>query len=126
MKRTLPTWGLSLFLLAMYSCAHSQSPQNPRTSVAPPGDIMPPTLISHVEPKYTEDARKERCQEIAVLEAIVRKDGALEVLRVIRSTGCVSLDESAIQALKQWRFRPGSKDGLPVDASLNIAVSVNF
>jgi TonB family protein len=78
-----------------------------------------------VEPQYSEEARKARYQGTVVLEAIVRKDGTVDILRVVRSLG-FGLDENAIQALKQWRFRPGTKGGLPVDVALNIEVNFNL
>jgi periplasmic protein TonB len=87
------------------------------------GGVTPPTIIYRVEPAYSEEARKARYQGTVVLSAIVRKDGALEVLKVIRGVG-LGLDENAIRALKQWKFRPGEKDGNPVDVALY--VEVNF
>jgi len=87
------------------------------------GGVTPPSVIYRVEPAYSEEARKARYQGTVVLSAIVRKDGTLEVLKVVRGVG-LSLDENAIQALRQWKFRPGAKDGTPVDVFLY--VEVNF
>ena len=78
-----------------------------------------------MEPQYSEEARKARYQGTVILQAIVRKDGTVDILRVVRSLG-FGLDEKAIQALKEWRFRPGMKNGLPVDVSLNIEVNFNL
>jgi TonB family protein len=89
------------------------------------GGVSPPTVLSRVEPQYSEDARKARYQGTVVLEAIVRRDGTVDILRVVRSLG-FGLDENAIQALKQWRFRPGTRNGVPVDVSLNIEVNFNL
>jgi TonB family protein len=89
------------------------------------GGVSPPTVISRVEPQYSEEARKARYQGTVVLEAIVRRDGTVDIQRVVRSLG-FGLDENAIQALKQWRFRPGTKNGVPVDVSLNIEVNFNL
>jgi periplasmic protein TonB len=89
------------------------------------GGVSPPSVISRVEPQYSEDARKARYQGTVILEAIVRRDGTVDILRVVRSLG-FGLDENAIQALKQWRFRPGTRNGVPVDVSLNIEVNFNL
>jgi TonB family protein len=89
------------------------------------GGVSPPTVISRVEPQYSEEARKARYQGTVVLEAIVRRDGTVDIQRVVRSLG-FGLDENAIQALKQWRFRPGTRNGVPVDVSLNIEVNFNL
>jgi TonB family protein len=89
------------------------------------GGVSPPAVLSRVEPQYSEEARKARYQGTVVLEAIVRKDGTVDILRVVRSLG-FGLDENAIDALKKWRFRPGTKGGVPVDVALNIEVNFNL
>lgn len=89
------------------------------------GGVTPPTVIERIEPQYSEEARKARYQGTVVLEAIVRKDGTCDILRVVRSLG-FGLDENAIRALKQWRFRPGMRNGVPVDVALNIEVNFNL
>ena len=89
------------------------------------GGVSAPTILSRVEPQYSEEARKARYQGTVVLEAIVRKDGTVDILRVIRSLG-FGLDENAQKALKMWRFRPGMMNGQPVDISLNIEVNFNL
>ena len=89
------------------------------------GGVTPPTILQRVEPQYSEEARKARYQGTVVLEAIVRRDGTVDIQRIVRSLG-FGLDENAIQALKQWRFRPGMRNGVPVDVSLNIEVNFNL
>jgi len=86
------------------------------------GSVSAPVVIYRVEPLYSEEARKVKHQGVVVLWAIVRRDGSLEILKVVRALG-LGLDESAINALKQWRFRPGMKDGVQVDVALNVEVS---
>ena len=87
--------------------------------------VTPPTVIQRFEPQYTEEARKARYEGTVVLEVIIRKDGTVDVQRIVRSLG-FGLDENAIQALKQWRFRPGMRNGVPVDVSLNITVTFSL
>ncbi len=89
------------------------------------GGVSPPTILFKVDPQYSEEARKARYQGTVVLEAIVRRDGTVDILRVIRSLG-FGLDENAIQALKKWKFRPGMRNGAPVDVALNIEVNFNL
>lgn len=84
-----------------------------------------PVVIYRVEPQYSEEARRARYQGTVVLQAIVRKDGTIDIVRIIRSLG-FGLDEKAIEALKQWRFRPGMRNAEPVDVSLNIEVNFNL
>lgn len=89
------------------------------------GGVTPPTVLSRIEPVYSEEARKAKYQGVVVLSAIVRKDGSIEILKVVRSLG-LGLDENAIRALKAWRFRPGMKGGKPVDVALNIEVNFSL
>ena len=84
-----------------------------------------PTILFKVDPQYSEEARRAQYQGTVVLEVIIRSDGTLEILRVVRSLD-FGLDENAIQALKQWKFRPGMRNGQPVDVVLNIEVNFNL
>ena len=87
------------------------------------GGVSAPVVIYRVEPQYSEEARKAKYQGTVVFSAIVRKDGTLDMLKMLRGIG-LGLDENAVKALKQWKFRPGMKNGVPVDVYLN--VEVNF
>src|SRR5262249_13894051 len=51
------------------------------------GDVSIPTVVYRVEPEYSEEARKARYQGTVVLEAVVRKDGRVDVLHLVRSLG---------------------------------------
>jgi TonB family protein len=89
------------------------------------GGVSAPTIVFRVEPTYSEEARKAKYQGVVVLSAIVRKDGSIEILKVVRGLG-LGLDENAIQALRQWKFRPGMRNGIPVDVALNIEVNFSL
>ena len=84
------------------------------------GEITdPPTVIYRRDPIYSEDARKAQYEGTVVLEAIVRKDGSVEIVRVVRGLG-LGLDENAMEALSEWRFSPAIRNGQPVDVAVNI------
>jgi TonB family protein len=85
--------------------------------------VSQPTLISKVEPEYSEAARKLRAEGVVVLQIVVPPDGAPQNLRVMRSLN-YGLDEKAIEAVRQWRFNPGMKDGNAV--AVAATVEVNF
>jgi TonB family protein len=87
--------------------------------------VSPPTVLSRVEPEYTEAARAARIQGTVVLETVVGEDGVPKVSKVVRTLG-YGLEQSASRALEQWRFRPGMKDGRPVAVTLNIEVNFNL
>ena len=85
------------------------------------GNVSAPTVLYRIEPEYSEEARKARYQGTVVLEAVIRRDGKVDIVHLVRSLG-FGLDENAIEALKRWRFRPAMKDGAPVDVTMNIEV----
>ncbi len=89
------------------------------------GGVTTPTIISRVEPRYSEAALAAMVQGTVVLEAVIGADGVPKVVRVVRSLG-YGLDESAIAALERWRFNPARKDGVAVNVSLNVEINFNL
>jgi periplasmic protein TonB len=75
-----------------------------------------------VEPQYTEEARAAKFQGTVTLYAEITPDGTATNIRVLHSLG-LGLDEKAIEAVKQWRFKPGQKDGKPVTVAATIEVN---
>jgi protein TonB len=89
------------------------------------GGITAPILVTEVLPEYSEDARKARFQGTVVLNTIVREDGSVQVMKVVRGIG-FGLDQNAITAVLQWRFKPARRNGKPVPSYLNVEVSFNL
>jgi protein TonB len=87
------------------------------------GGVSAPTLLSKVEPEYSEEARKAKYQGTVVLYVEIEPSGKAVNVRVLRSLG-LGLDEKAMDAVAKWRFRPGYKDGRPV--TVQAQVEVNF
>jgi TonB family protein len=85
--------------------------------------VSQPTLISKVEPEYSEEARKAKFQGVVVLQIVVDAKGNAVQPRVVKSLG-LGLDEKAMEAVKQWKFKPGYKNGQPV--AVAATVEVNF
>jgi TonB family protein len=86
------------------------------------GGVSQPELVFKVDPEYSEQARKAKFQGTVVLNLVVQRDGSVRDIKIINSLG-LGLDEKAIEAVKQWRFRPGQKNGQPVDVSAIIEVT---
>jgi TonB family protein len=85
--------------------------------------VSKPELVHKVEPEYSEEARKAKFQGVVVLYIVVDPNGNAINPRVMKSLG-LGLDEKAMEAVKQWKFKPGYKDGKPV--SVAATVEVNF
>jgi len=88
----------------------------------PGAGVSAPVLLLKVEPQYAEDARKAKLQGTVVLYVEVGPDGMAHNIRVQHSLG-MGLDEKAIEAVQQWRFRPGMKDGKPVTVAATLEVN---
>jgi TonB family protein len=86
------------------------------------GGVSAPQLVYRVEPEYTEAARKAKYQGTVVLYAVVDADGKVRDLKVARALG-LGLDEKALDAVRQWKFRPGMKDGKAVSVAAQIEVT---
>jgi TonB family protein len=85
--------------------------------------ITAPSVLSRVEPEYSEEARKAKYSGAVMLAIVVNTDGRADNIKVIKSIG-MGLDEKAIEAVERWRFRPGTKDGVPV--RVRAQIEVNF
>jgi TonB family protein len=92
-------------------------------SPAPSGPVTAPSVIYKRNPGYTEEARRAKLSGSVTLKLIVDKEGMARNIQVVQSLG-MGLDEKAIEAVRQWKFRPGQKDGQPVNEI--VTVEVNF
>lgn len=79
-------------------------------------------ILTRPRPDYTEEARTVKVQGTVIIEATFRADGQITNVHVIRGLG-FGLDEKAIQAVMQIRFRPAERQGRPVDVKQRISVS---
>lgn len=85
------------------------------------GDLTAPEAIRKVDPAYPANLMKDRVEGVVVLHAVIRSDGTVAEVRVLEGF-FDELDENARAALAQWRFRPGTKNGIPVDVEAVIRV----
>jgi len=84
--------------------------------------MMEGSLIYRVQPSYPALAKATRIQGQVVLHAVISRSGTIESLQVI--SGHPLLVKAAIDAVRQWRYRPYILNGDPVD--VDTEVTVNF
>ena len=84
------------------------------------GDVQSALAISRPQPVYPPLARQARIQGVVRLEAIISKTGAIENLKVVQ--GHTLLIPAAVDAVKQWRYRPTILNGEPVEVITTIEV----
>jgi TonB family protein len=83
-----------------------------------------PRLVREVKPAYTRAALDKRIEGTVVLDCVVREDGKVGGCQVTRSLDPeLGLDQEAIKAARQWLFRPGEKNGVPVPVLVTIELT---
>lgn len=87
----------------------------------PGSGVQPPRLLSEIKPDYTEEARRRGLEGEVVLEIVVRQDGRVGDVRVLKGLGA-GLDQQAIQAVRRWTFAAATRKGRPVDVIVEVAV----
>jgi protein TonB len=89
-------------------------------------EMKPPVVVHKTEPAYTEDARKAKVEGAVTLWAEIGTDGRAHDIRVIQGLE-YGLNESATKCLSEWRYRPGTANGVPVTvpATIEIFFSLN-
>ncbi|HEX4155127.1 MAG TPA: TonB family protein [Acidobacteriaceae bacterium] len=87
------------------------------------GSVSPPEVIYQVDPEFSEEARKAKFSGNVEVYLIVGQDGRPRGVRVVRGVG-MGLDEKAVQAVQQYRFKPAMQNGKPV--SVDLYIDVNF
>jgi len=112
-----PVWG------AIGSSA-AVAPPAPKPTVPPPrvSRMMEGNLIYRPQPAYPPMARAARVQGAVVLRAVISRNGTIENLQTL--SGHPLLIPAAIEAVRQWRYRPYILNGEPVEVETR--VTVNF
>ena len=96
---------------------HSAEANRPKKAA-----VIPAKLITRVEPKYPNEARKQRVGGTVRLRAVIRKDGTLANVTVV--SGDSLLTQAATDAVQQWRYSPMLLNGAPVQ--IDTVVDVAF
>lgn len=76
-------------------------------------EVKPPTLVQKVEPKFSEEARKAKVDGVVQLAIEIDEEGNVASADVLDGPG-YGLNEQAVEAVKQWKFKPATRDGKPV------------
>ncbi len=101
--------------------AFAQSTPDP---VYQPGkDVKPPKLVHYVEPQFSPSSKEAFVEGTVKISTVVTREGIPTELKIISGLNAKE-DETAVEALKQWRFQPGTKAGQPV--KVRVTVEVDF
>jgi protein TonB len=87
------------------------------------GGVSEPELIYKVDPEFSEEARKAKFMGIVLVNLVVDTNGNPQNVHILRGVG-MGLDEKAVEAVRQYKFKPARENGKPVPVQVN--VEVNF
>jgi protein TonB len=91
----------------------------------PGSGVEPPRLLREVKAQYSEDARIKGITGDVVLEIVIRSDGSVGDVKVLRGLG-FGLDERAISAVRNWKFTPARRLGTAVDVIVEVEVEFSL
>jgi TonB family protein len=87
------------------------------------GDVTPPVLTYSVDAQFTKKAKDAKYQGVSVVSLVVDSHGMPRHVHTIRKLG-MGLDEKAIEAVRQYKFKPSMLNGKPV--AVKVTIEVNF
>lgn len=87
--------------------------------------VEPPIIIRRVQPDYPQRGLQMRIQGYVILDAVLRADGTVGAVTILQNLGKgrFGFEEKAIEAVRQWRFKPGSYRGKPADIHLTLKIT---
>ena len=91
----------------------------------PGGDVKPPKLVHYVEPAFSPSSKEAYVEGTVKISTVVTRDGVATNLRVTSGLNAEE-DRTATEAVKQWKFQPGTKAGDPVNVRVNVEVTFHL
>ena len=91
----------------------------------PGNGVTLPQVVKTVKAQYTQEAKDAHIEGTALVTAVVKADGTVGEVKIERSLDpTYGLDKSALDATKQWVFKPATRDGKPV--AVYVAIEHTF
>lgn len=89
----------------------------------PGGDVKGPKLLHYVEPEFSPKSKEAFVEGTVRISTVITTEGVPTAYRVLSGLNAEE-DRTAVEALKQWRFQPGTKDGQKV--TVRVTVEIDF
>jgi TonB family protein len=110
---------LLLFALAAMSSFAQTVDFDPPYRVG--GDVKAPVVIQRVDPVYPPEAKEKRIAGVVITELLIDRNGNVVDVRVLKPLP-FGLNQAVVDAVRQWKFRPGTRNGEPVGVYFNLAM----
>lgn len=85
------------------------------------GDVVAPVVTNRVEPVYPEDMKAMRISGMIILQTLIDETGKVVAAHVLKPLPG-SFNDAALTAVKQWEFKPATRDGKPVNVIFNLTM----
>jgi TonB family protein len=95
------------------------------TVYTPGGDVKPPKVIHYVEPQFSASSREAFVEGVVKLKTTVTPEGLPSDTQVTKGLNADE-DRTAVEAVKQWRFQPGTKGGEAVHVRVGIEIAFHL
>jgi protein TonB len=123
-------WLLALTIVALVApltslCQDGTTKIIPKPVYRVGGAVTAPRAIYAPEPTYDDASRKAKIEGTVKLVIIVAADGSVRASKVVKGLS-EGLDKQAIDAVSQWKFDPGTKDGKPVAVQTDVECTFTF
>jgi len=124
----------AVLLFGRILCADEQTPKNDKDAKTqdrqdaiyePGGDVKPPKLVHYVEPAFSPSSKEAFVEGTVKISTVVTRDGIATNLKVTSGLNAQE-DRTAMDAVKQWKFQPGTKAGEPVNVRVNVEVTFHL
>ena len=118
---------LALVCLSFRSPAeeHKEKPDPSKQVYEPGGAVKAPKLLHYVEPEFSAKSKEAFVEGVVKISTVVNVNGEATELKVISGLNAEE-DRTASEALKRWKFQPGSKDGQPVNVRVTVEVEFHL
>lgn len=124
MKRILLVGFTTLLLIGAAPWCAAQNKASSKAkieAVAITDDITPPRLSEVASPEYTAEAKKKNIEGAVTVAIVVDKKGDVVDAKVVKGLG-YGLDENAVAAVKEWKYKPAEKNGEPIAVKMEVTV----
>ena len=89
------------------------------------GQLSGPVPLEKTDPKYPPQLIKDHVEGQVVLYAIIGRDGSVGSIQLVHGVD-PELDRDAMEAFARWKFRPGARDGIPVDLEAVVYIPFRY
>jgi periplasmic protein TonB len=113
MTKAIARWALGIAVVTLFGQVVARGQVG--------GAIRPPARLTYVEPAMPQIAQAAAVQGVVILEIVIGRDGHVTGAKVLRPVPL--LDQSALDAVRQWTFMPTLLNGVPVEVIMTITVS---